>query len=152
MISAAIFYARLPVCKQCEYWKGACLKGHVLQGSLGCPLQKFEGVDGVGCMEDREIPVPELPNPTGCCGKTDKAELRPMSWPEVVRHLIVAVQEWKKAGFPLLSGEPYDARIRICKRCPKNQYFFFQCRHCRCVVYSKARLATEVCPYGLWPK
>jgi hypothetical protein len=52
----------------------------------------------------------------------------------------------------LLSGRAYAERIQACKTCAKGQYVYFQCRHCRCVVYTKAKLPGEDCPYGLWPK
>lgn len=149
MISQTVFYARLAVCQTCEFYRGACLKGHVLQGSLGCPLRKFEGVDAVGYMEDKPMP-PEMPAP-GCCGGPKSEELKPLTWSEVWRHLMSSVQEWQKAGFPMVRDEAYSARIAACKSCAKGQYQWFQCKHCRCVVYTKAKLATETCPYGLWP-
>lgn len=154
MIQRDIFYARLATCKACPLWRGACLKGHVLQGSLGCPLQKFEGVDGVGYMDDLPVPVPELPaiSGFGCCGQNPTDDLVPLSWGEVWRHLLKSMEEWKKAGFPTVPGPVYVERVHICRECPKKQYQWFQCRHCKCIVYSKAKLATEDCPYGLWPK
>jgi len=153
MIDRTIFYTRLDICKACAFWRGACLKGHKLQGALGCPLKQFEGVEGVGYMDDLPVPQPELPtvSGTGCCGAVDEGEIKSLSWGEVWRHLMVAMEDWKKAGFPLASPEVYVERINICKVCPKNQYQWFQCKHCKCIVYSKAKLATEVCPYGLWP-
>ena len=71
---------------------------------------------------------------------------------EVVQHMLSAVAAWRKAGCALLSGPAYDERIAACKTCAKGQYVFFQCRHCRCVVYTKAKLPGEDCPYGLWPR
>lgn len=153
MIDRTVFYARLAVCKQCKFWNGVCLKGHVLQGSLGCPVQKFEGVEGAGYLIDVPVPNAELPaiSGTGCCGKTD-GELKPLTWGEVWRHLMASVEIWRKEGFPVVSAEVYVNRIRICKECPKGQYQWFQCKHCQCIVYSKAKLATEDCPYKLWPQ
>jgi hypothetical protein len=154
MIDRTTFYQRLPVCKACEFWRGACLKGHVLQGTLGCPLKKFEGIQGVGYMDDLPVPTPELPaiSANGCCGPVPEGELKPMSWGEVWRHLMAAMEDWKKAGFPVVPGEAYVERVNVCKSCPKGQYQWFQCKHCRCVIYTKAKLATEDCPFGLWPK
>lgn len=154
MIERTIFYARLAVCKQCEFWRGACLKGHVLQGSLGCPVNKFEGVEGAGNLVDVPVPTPELPaiGGSGCCGASAEKEIAPMTWGQVWRHLMESMASWQKAGFPVVTADEYVARIRVCRNCPKGQYQWFQCKHCRCIVYSKAKLATEVCPFDLWPK
>lgn len=153
MIEKTVFYARLEQCKTCEFWRGACLKGHILQGTLGCPIKKFEGIQGVGYMEDLPVPTPEMPEIRGCatCGATE-GELKPLTWIEVVNHLVVAGKAWREAGFPLTPEPAYSQRIATCKGCPSHQYKWFQCRHCRCIVYSKAKLATEDCPFGHWPK
>ena len=153
MIARTVFYARLAICKECEFWRGACLKAHKLQGALGCPVKKFEGVDGVGYMEDIPVPVPEHPavGASGCCGAGNPGdEIKPMSWIEVWHHLMAAMQDWRKAGFPIVSSEVYSKRVNTCKACPKGQYQWFQCKNCKCVVYTKAKLATEDCPLGLW--
>lgn len=154
MIERTVFYDRLAVCKACPMWRGVCLKGHVLQGTLGCPLKKFEGVQGVGYMDDLPVPTPELPAVSGhgCCGADAPSEITPMSWGEVWRHLIEAMAKWKEGGFPVLTGQAYNERIHTCIKCPGKQYQWFQCKHCRCIVYSKAKLATEDCPLGYWPK
>lgn len=154
MIERTIFYRRLVVCKTCEFWRGTCLKGHALQGPLGCPLKKFEGVNGLGYMDDLPVPTPELPaiSTNGCCGQATEGDLKPMSWGEVMRHLFQAVKEWRAAGYSVVDGDTYRKRIEICRHCPKKQYQWFQCKHCGCVIYTKAKLATEDCPYGLWPK
>jgi len=154
MIDSPTFYHRLATCKACDLWRGACLKGHVLQGTLGCPLKKFEGIQGVGYMDDLPVPTPELPavSSQGCCGAAVDGELAPLTWGEVWRHLMVSVAEWQKAGYPTVNGEAYVQRINTCRGCPKGQYQWFQCKHCKCIVYSKAKLATEDCPYGLWAK
>jgi hypothetical protein len=153
MIERSVFYARLATCKPCPFWKGACLKGHVLQGTLGCPIKKFAGIEGVGYMEDLPVPTPEMPEAGGCatCGATD-GDLAPMTWPEVVRHLMEAGKKWREAGYPLTPDKAYVERINTCKTCSKGQYKWFQCRHCKCLIYTKAKLASEDCPYGLWPK
>jgi hypothetical protein len=152
MIGRSIFYERLLVCKACEFWRGACLKGHVLQGTLGCPLKKFEGVAAAGYMDDLPVPTPELPavSATGCCGQVPEGDIKPMSWGEVWRHLVTAMEDWKKAGYPVVTGEVYTERTSTCKACV--QYQWFQCKMCKCVIYTKAKLATEDCPIGLWPK
>lgn len=154
MIDRTTFYRRLPICKACEHWRGACLKGHALQGPPGCPLKKFDGVDGTGHMDNLPTPTPELPavSASGCCGQVSDGNLKPLSWGEVWRHLTAAMVEWHRAGHPVVGGQPYAERINICRSCPKGQYQWFQCKHCKCIVYSKAKLATESCPHGLWPK
>lgn len=151
MIDRSVFSLRLPVCKACEFWRGACLKGHALKGDFGCPLKKFDGINGAGFLEDLPVPAPELPTPgEPCCG-AGTGDIKPMAWLQVWDHLRQSMAAWKKAGFPMLSGAPYIERINTCKVCPKGQYRWFQCRHCRCPIYSKAKLATEECPFGLWP-
>lgn len=153
MIERSVFYLRLDVCKACEFWRGACLKGHALSSDLGCPVQKFEGVGAAGYAADQPVPISSLPEVrgTGCCGAVTEEELKPLAWVDVWKHLTKAVLEWKKAGFPITSQTAYNARINACKQCPKAQYKWFQCKHCKCIVYSKAKLATETCPFGLWP-
>lgn len=128
------------------------MKGHVLQGSLGCPLRKFEGVDGAGYMEDLPVPMPELPRPgaPGCCGGAPEDVLKPLTWAEAWKHLNESIAKWRAAGNPLTPPEAYAKRLVICMACPKGQYRWFQCRHCKCLVHTKAKLATETCPYGLW--
>lgn len=70
---------------------------------------------------------------------------------EIFEHMIAAERKWREAGYPVVPPEVYHHRLRICRACPKGQYQWFQCKHCRCVVYSKAKLATEDCPFKLWP-
>lgn len=152
MIGHFDFDARLAVCKTCEFWQGACLKSHVLRGDLGCPVRKFDGVNGAGYMDDVPVQMPQMPESTGCTGCGADGDLQPMSWQEVVRHLMEAGKVWRAAGYPLTPDKAYIERINTCKTCVKGQYKWFQCRHCKCLVYTKAKVATEDCPYGLWPK
>lgn len=149
MLDRSEFYARRTACKACEFWQGACLKGHQLHGSFGCPIQKFEG--SAGYLPDVPIPQPKLPPQGGCgeCkGKTE--DLKPLTWNEVWKHLRHSLETWKEAGFPLTPLADYRERIRRCKSCPQGQYKWYQCRHCKCIVYSKAALATEGCPLQVW--
>ena len=67
---------------------------------------------------------------------------------EIYEHMLQAVKKWKEAGFPLTPEAAYHARLKVCRVCPEYQWF--QCKQCRCVIYSKAKLATESCPLGLW--
>jgi hypothetical protein len=149
-VDAPVFYARRAICLQCEFWRGVCLKGHALQGNLGCPLLKFEGMNGEGYLPDQPVPQPALP-PAGklCCGAVE--DLKPLTWPEVWKHLVKSTREWQAAGYPITPAELYRKRIRACKSCRQGQYQWFQCKHCKCVVYTKALLATETCPFKLWP-
>lgn len=90
------------------------------------------------------------PNKPGCCDAPD-GELKPLGVKEIFVHMLQAVKAWKAAGLPLVTDAVYHQRLRVCRSCPKGQYQWFQCRQCRCIVYSKAKLATEDCPYRLWP-
>ena len=84
-----------------------------------------------------------------CCPETE-GELKPLGAKDVLLHMLAAAKKWKEAGFPVVSDEEYHRRLRICRSCPKDQYRWFQCRYCRCIVYSKAKLRTEACPFDLW--
>jgi hypothetical protein len=152
MISHELFYRRLAVCKGCEFWQSVCLKGHPLQSPLGCPVRKFDPVDAAGYYPDTTVvKVPPTVEPAECCGKgrTDP-ELKPMSWQEAAAHLKESIKKWKEAGYPMLEGEAYEHRIVTCKNCPSQQFRWFQCRVCRCLIYTKAKLATESCPAKHW--
>lgn len=148
MIPAPVFRERLNThCKNCEFWKGVCLKGHTLQGPMGCPLKKFPPVEGADYLPDLPLPQTPAPRMTPCCGNTD-TPLTEMTWPEVFSHFRSAVQAWQEAGFPLTPDDVYQKRIETCKNCPR--YRWFQCRVCKCIVYTKAKLQTETCPEGRW--
>lgn len=145
------FYQRLEVCKTCPYWRNVCLKGHSLRSSAGCPIHKFDPVDSADYAHDREVDLTPA-GAVGCrgCGSRGPAEIKPLTWPEAFTHLAASVKEWQAKGYPVLEGPAYDARIEKCKSCPGQHYAWFQCRLCRCIVYSKAKLATETCPGGYW--
>ena len=152
MIDRSVFYSRLSVCSTCAFWRGVCTKGHALNNTPGCPLKKFAGVQGADYLPDIPQPAPQLPKAgVGCCGAKGDGELEPLTWAQVWRHLMEALSKWQAAGYPTVASETYIERIRICQDCPQKQYQWFQCRHCRCIVFSKAKLATETCPFGLWP-
>lgn len=146
MIDSATFYARLAVCKTCQHWKGACVLGHALQGPLGCPERKFEGVNGVGYQEGKATET----TPVGSCCGAATADPAPLKWNEVFRHLTESVAQWTAAGFPVVDDATYEKRVDTCKNCTKGQFLYYQCKHCRCLVYTKAKLKTETCPFGLW--
>lgn len=151
MIASEVFYPRLAVCKPCEFWAGVCLKGHPLQSPLGCPVKKFEPVEGAGYYPDSPAKVVPVVEPAECCGKgRAELELKPLSWPEAARHLQESIAKWRAAGFALVEGEVYENRLKVCKTCPSGQFKWFQCRACKCLIYTKAKLATETCPAKHW--
>ena len=150
MIDRQTFYTRLEICKQCSWWNGACLKGHALTSPVGCPVRKFEPIQAADYAPDRLVELP-LPGeaPKRCCGAVPEP-LKPLTLPEALAHMKQSLAAWKAAGFPTLTGKPYADRIATCKNCPSGFYAWFQCSQCRCIVYSKALLATEHCPAGHW--
>ena len=146
----SVFYERLDICKRCDYWKGSCVKGHMLQGALGCPVLKFDGIDGAGNMTDLPVPTPQLPavGGTGCCGASVSNDLKPMSWGQVLKQFAASMQSWEKSGFLTVSREVYAKRLETCRNC--NNYQWFQCKVCSCLPVVKAKLVTERCPKGFW--
>lgn len=143
------FYQRLEVCKPCPFWRNVCLKGHSLRGAAGCPIRKFPPINAADYARDKEV---DLSSPQGnckSCGKTPP-EIAPMTWPEALAHLAASMKEWRSKGFPLCEGQAYASRTETCKKCPGHHYAWFQCRLCKCLVYTKAKLATETCPAGYW--
>jgi len=151
MIDAKIFYARQDICRVCPHWKGVCLKGHGLASPLGCPIQRFAGVEGAGFMEDRPPASVEVAAVQPCCGGAAAPDVKELTYSEAALALVNDMKAWKAAGFPLLPEMPYLERVGICKKCPGDFYRFFQCRACKCLIYSKAKLPTTVCPGGYWP-
>lgn len=144
----SVFNSRLTCCKKCEFWRGACTKGHALRGDLGCPLKRFDGIAGAGHMLD--VPAePQLPpsGGSGCCGG-GPAGIRPLTWPVIWQQLRAAERRWREAGHPVADELVYEKRKSMCRACP--QYQWFQCKRCACVVALKAKLATESCPDGKW--
>lgn len=152
MMNDGVFQQRLLTCRGCEFWKGVCLKGHNLKSPLGCPVQKFEPVDGAGYLPDRVVVEPLPPVRTGCgtCGKPVDASVPAMTQLEALDHLKTAMVDWAKSGFEVAPNDVFAERTRICRACPSGRYQWWQCRQCKCVVYVKARLATESCPLGHW--
>lgn len=41
MLSRDLFYQRVAVCKQCEHWRGVCVRGHTLNSHQPCPEGHF---------------------------------------------------------------------------------------------------------------
>jgi len=150
MVAHETFHKRLEICKPCAYWRGVCLKGHSLRGAAGCPIRKFEPVDAADYAHDKPVDLTK-PAAAPCrgCGQAP-AEIKPMTWPEALAHLGQSMKTWTAQGFPLCDGAAYAARIEKCKNCPGGHYAWFQCRLCKCIVYSKAKLGNESCPERHW--
>jgi len=87
-----------------------------------------------------------------CCKEMPVEDVKPLTYSQAIAGLSTAVDGWVKAGMPMVSGIEYASRAAVCRSCPKNQYKWFQCLQCKCVVYVKAKLATESCPHSLWPR
>jgi len=150
MINAKVFYERQGICALCPHWKSVCLKGHGLGSPLGCPERKFPGVEGADYMEDRPPAKVEVNAVQPCCGGAAQ-EVKELTYAEAAAAFVVEMKAWKAAGFPVLPGPQYDERIVICKACPGGFYRFYQCRACKCLIFTKAALPTTVCPGGFWP-
>jgi hypothetical protein len=149
MIPKRTFYDRRDNhCLKCEFWRGACLKGHVLSSPQGCPLKKFEPILGADYAPDLPATIPEPPA-GDCCGKD--ADLSPMSWTQAAAHLSASLAEWVRTGVPLTDDVVYDERVDSCQDgCPS--YRWFQCRLCKCLIFTKAKLPHETCPAGRWKR
>lgn len=149
MIDRDVFYARKETCAQCEFWKGVCLKGHALQSPTGCPIKKFEPIEGASFHPDREVPKITAASGDCCSGHAVEGDtMKPLSWGEVFQSLVASMKKWKAAGTPIASDALYFQRIQVCRKC--NHYRWFQCRLCHCLAPVKAKLLTERCPAGFW--
>jgi len=151
VINAKVFYERQDICRVCLHWKGVCLKGHGLASPLGCPERKFPGVEGAGYLEDRPPAKVEVAAVQPCCGGTVAEEVKELTYFEAAAAFVSDLKTWSAAGFPLLSEAAYLERVGVCKACPGGFYRFYQCRACKCLIFSKAKLKTTVCPGGYWP-
>jgi hypothetical protein len=143
MIRHDIFYGRIETyCKHCEFWTGhACRKGHLPSSSTGCPMKRFEPVNGADYDLDRE-PDPAEPN-MGCCGGNGK-EMSDLSWNQVLLHFAMSMVKWGLAGMPVVPEKTHGERYAKCRSCPHIRGFW--CSKCKCVAYLKTKLATEGCP------
>lgn len=150
MIPKNVFYDRRDGhCLKCEFWKGACLKGHRLSSPQGCPIRKFPPINGADYAADSPArKAAEVPQPGDCCGRKEP-ELKAMTWSQATAHLAESMKKWEAAGFKLTPEKIYHDRVGSCQdNCP--HYRWFQCRLCKCVVLTKARLPHEKCPAGRW--
>lgn len=149
MIDRHIFDARKAICERCSFWKNQCLKGHRMNSPVGCPVNKFAGVNGAGIMPDSPVKIASAAPCTHC---DEKGVIRSIGWTEALGQFQQAVDEWNAAGRPLVSQKQHAARISVCKKCPGKHYQHFQCKLCKCVVFLKAKLPTETCPANYWPR
>jgi hypothetical protein len=102
-------------------------------------------VDAAGYDVDRGVPIGE-----GCssCGKADPEAIPDISWAQVTKHFVESMIAWGKAGLPVVTDEEHTRRYALCQRCPQFKKFY--CKLCKCVVYTKTKVATEKCPLGGW--
>jgi hypothetical protein len=78
-----------------------------------------------------------------------------------VKNWKAACKKWKDAGYPTRTDEEVEACLAVCHE-PCEFYrkqWGGRCAACRCCVnksqmgtFNKARMATEDCPAGKWPK
>lgn len=80
---------------------------------------------------------------------------------EKMQHYAKALLVWKAAGYPTCSDEETAKRLAICEsgKCGRYDVETKSCEVCGCrvntskwAVVNKARMATEDCPLGHWPK
>jgi hypothetical protein len=148
MIPRDVFYDRLDNhCRHCEHWANVCLLGHQSSSPEGCPDKRFPPIQGAQYAVVHVAPPP--PALGNCCGNT-KEELKPLTWPQVLAHFAESMVKWVAEGLPLASREAHALRYGECKSNRCGEFKGFYCRHCRCVAYTKAKLATETCPKGMW--
>lgn len=149
MIPRSIFYDRRDnYCLKCEFWKGRCLKKHALTSPQGCPIKKFPPIQNAGYSPDIEV-EPAKPPSGECCGKGGDPDLKPMSWADAAKHLAAAMAQWVRDGCPLTTDEIYQERVGTCQDgCP--HFRWFQCRLCKCPIFTKAKVPTEKCDAGRW--
>lgn len=143
MIPADTFNARLQTCRSCEFWKGVCLRGHKLSSTAGCPLKKFEPIQGAAYATDRE----PVSTPLQGCGSCHAAPN--LTWTQVLTQFAQAMVNWASSGLATKSSADHAARYAACQKCPK--LVSWQCTECKCVAYVKAKLSTESCPLNQWP-
>ena len=149
MIDRHTFYVRKAICERCAFWKNKCLKGHTLQSPVGCPVNNFPPVQGAGVLPDAPVPVTQ-PVPCGTC--VPDGTLKPVRWPEAMAQFQEAMARWQAAGRPTVDSAAHNRRLEVCKRCPGGHYHWFQCKLCKSLVFIKAKLPTETCPAGYWPR
>lgn len=148
MIERAVFYQRLAICRVCEFWGGVCLKGHPLQSPVGCPVKKFDPLVGAGYHPDKPSTVQD-PIQTPCCGGAAGDEaVEPLSWSQALGRFTESMAQAQRNGWRTVVDKDYADRLGVCRGC--EEYRFFQCRLCKCIVLFKAKLEHETCPRKKW--
>lgn len=61
-----------------------------------------------------------------------------------------AIARFVAAGGRTVTADEYRQRLETCRPCEHRQGG--KCLRCRCWVNVKARLPTEQCPTGKWPR
>jgi hypothetical protein len=153
MIPREIFYLRLEQhCKPCSEWDGVCLRGHALQSPTGCPMRKFEPILAADYAVDngRVVNPKSQSGCIGCGAPVDPNALPTLTWTQVVANFSESMANWVKAGMPVTPGPEHEKRNGICTSNKCGQFRGYYCQLCKCIVYTKAGLATEYCPLGLW--
>ncbi len=150
MIPAEVFSARRDQhCLKCDFWRGACLKGHNLSADEGCPIHKFEPVNGASYAQDAGTPMPfQTANSAGCCCGPKQEEMPEITWSGVLKLFASSMLEWIRTGAKLVSSEIHGERYSTCKEC--DRFHKFYCLDCRCAVYVKAKLRPAGCPRRKW--
>jgi hypothetical protein len=62
----------------------------------------------------------------------------------------LAVVKHAADGFVEVSSEEKEARLEVCKNCPKFNKEFVTCGVCGCHLNIKAAWRSESCPLGKW--
>jgi len=148
MIDHEVFYSRLGTCKACEFYRpGKCRKGHNMASPNGCPVQKFPPMPGAVYDMD-EAPEPMLEHSCSSCIVDEKMPY--MSGIQVLNHFATAMVRWAAAGLPVVTDTVHSERIKVCSSCPRRDRNW--CSICHCLLYLKAKVATEQCPEYRWPQ
>ncbi len=73
-----------------------------------------------------------------------------------LKRLVRGARGWAKLklGKGLAPDQTVAERQAICEKCPSNCFDFGICSEekggCGCILWAKARVASEVCPHGHW--
>jgi hypothetical protein len=86
----------------------------------------------------------------GCGAPVDPNALPVLTWPQVVKNFEESMARWIAAGMPVMSKADHAQRYQVCQSNKCGQFKGYYCQYCKCVCYTKAGLATEYCPVGLW--
>ncbi len=125
-------------------------RGYKLADAMACVVKQ----DGDQWTVDVDHPAYPRSKKSSLKKKSDKEPSlakRACKWAK-------AVAKWTAAGQPNRTDEEVNHLFSICKKCehysPKGK-----CRACGCAIgqgawaiTNKARMATEDCPKGKWPK